>query len=65
MWVWGPEDWFWVVWGWFLGVERDWRPRSQDFEDGQGRAMVGVVILHGLGPLRKEYFGLRTAEAST
>ena len=43
-------------------------PRSQDFENvssrlldsggpGTGRTMVGVVILHGLGPLRNQYLG--------
>ena len=46
-------------------------PRSQVFEDvssrlldsggpGTGRAMVVMVILCGLGPLRNQYLGLRT-----
>ena len=51
-------------------------PRSQDFEDvssrlldsggpGTGSAMVAVVILCGLGPLRNQYLGLRTRPQTT
>ena len=64
-----------IVWKGLESPGGLWRglgtPRSQDFEDvssrlldsggpGTGRAMVGVVILCGLGPLRNQYLGLRT-----